>query len=143
MPTSGQAELYNPTYRELAREYCLVGATDEVLADYFGVSRCTIQSWIATHPDFADAVRMGRVVASQGRSRPVRARHGLPRKSHPHDALPGRKAHHHHHDMPSPRHPGLHVLAEQPTATVLAGGTVAGSGSRRRRPGGDGGALAG
>ena len=63
MPTPGQPELYNPTYCDLARDYCLVGATNEVLADYFGVSRRTIQNWIATHPDFADAVRKGRVVA--------------------------------------------------------------------------------
>jgi hypothetical protein len=39
MPTPGQPELYNLTYSDLARDYCLVGATNEVLADYFGVSR--------------------------------------------------------------------------------------------------------
>ena len=61
MPTPGQPNLYNPTYCELARDYCLVGATNEVLADYFGVTRRTIQNWIAAHPDFADAVRKGRV----------------------------------------------------------------------------------
>jgi hypothetical protein len=70
MPTPGQPEHYNPTYCDLARDYCLVGATNEVLADYFGVSRRTIQNWIATHPDFADAVRKGRVVAD---ARVVRA----------------------------------------------------------------------
>ena len=63
MATPGQPELYNPTYCELARDYCLVGATNEVLADYFGVTRRTIQNWIATHPDFADAVRKGRIAA--------------------------------------------------------------------------------
>jgi hypothetical protein len=63
MPTPEQPKLYNPAYCELARDYCLVGATDEVLADYFGVSRRTIQNWIATHPDFADAVRKGCVAA--------------------------------------------------------------------------------
>jgi hypothetical protein len=40
-----------------------VGATNEVLADFFGVTRRTIQNWIATHPDFADAVYRGRAVA--------------------------------------------------------------------------------
>ncbi len=63
MPTPEQPKLYNPAYCELARDYCLVGATNEVLADFFGVSRRTIQNWIATHPDFADAVRKGRVAA--------------------------------------------------------------------------------
>ena len=58
-----QPNLYNATYCDLARDCCLVGATDEVLADYFGVTHRTIQNWIATHPDFADAVRKGRIVA--------------------------------------------------------------------------------
>ncbi len=34
-----------------------------MLADFFGVTRRTIQNWIATHPDFADAVQRGRAVA--------------------------------------------------------------------------------
>jgi hypothetical protein len=63
MPTAEQPELYNPTYSDLARDYCLVGATNEVLADCFGVSRRIIQNWIATHLNFADAVRKGRIVA--------------------------------------------------------------------------------
>jgi hypothetical protein len=63
MPTPGQPKLYNPAYCEFAPDYCLVGATNEVLADYFGVTRRTIPNWIATHPDFADAVRKGRIVA--------------------------------------------------------------------------------
>jgi hypothetical protein len=63
MPTPGQPKPFNPTYCELAGDYCLVGATNEVLADCFGVSRRTIQNWIATLPNFADAVRKGRIVA--------------------------------------------------------------------------------
>jgi hypothetical protein len=63
MSTPGQSKLYNPAYCELARDYCLVGATNEVLADFFGVTRRTIQNWMATHRDFAGAVREGRVAA--------------------------------------------------------------------------------
>ena len=63
MSTPGQSKLDNPAYCELARDYCLVGATNEVLADFFGVTRRTIQNWMATHRDFADAVREGRVAA--------------------------------------------------------------------------------
>ena len=63
MPTPGQPQTFNPTYCELAREYCLVGATNEVLGDFFGVTSRTIDNWIATHPDFADAVYRGRAVA--------------------------------------------------------------------------------
>jgi hypothetical protein len=63
MATPGQPTLYKPEYCELAHNYCLLGATNEVLGDFFGVTRRTIQNWIATHPDFAKAVRRGRAVA--------------------------------------------------------------------------------
>ena len=54
MATPGQPTLYKPEYNELAHNYCLLGATNEVLGDFFGVTRRTIQNWIATHPDFAE-----------------------------------------------------------------------------------------
>jgi hypothetical protein len=54
---------YKPEYCELAHNYCLLGATAEVLAGFFGVTRGTINNWIATHPDFSDAVYRGRAAA--------------------------------------------------------------------------------
>ena len=62
MATPGRPTLYKREYCELAHNYCLLGATDEVLGDFFGVARRTIQSWISTRPDFAKAVRRGRAV---------------------------------------------------------------------------------
>ena len=74
MPTPGQPTLYKPEYCELAHNYCLLGATNEVLAGFFGVTRRTIQNWIATHPDFRrrGETRPGRR-RRYGRPRPVRA----------------------------------------------------------------------
>ena len=63
MATPGQPTSYKPEYIELAHNYCLLGATNETLGDFFGVTSRTIDNWIATHPDFADAVRRGRAVA--------------------------------------------------------------------------------
>ena len=63
MATPGQPTLYKPEHIELAHNYCLLGATNEVLGDFFGVTSRTIDNWIATHPDFADAVYRGRAVA--------------------------------------------------------------------------------
>jgi hypothetical protein len=41
MATPGQPTSYKPEHCELAHNYCLVGATNEVLGDFFGVSpRC-------------------------------------------------------------------------------------------------------
>jgi hypothetical protein len=54
MATPGQPTLYKPEHCELAHNYCLLGATNEVLGDFFGVTRRTIQNWIATHPEVVD-----------------------------------------------------------------------------------------
>jgi hypothetical protein len=51
--------------------------TNESMGDFFGVTRRTIQKWIATHPDLADAVYCGLAAARrQDRPCPVRARAG-------------------------------------------------------------------
>ena len=63
MPTPGQPTLYKPEYCELAHNYCLLGATNEALGGFFGVTRRTIDNWIATHPAFAHAIEQGRAVA--------------------------------------------------------------------------------
>ena len=77
MAAPGQPTSYKPEYDELAHNYCLLGATNEVLAGFFGVTRRTIQNWIATHPDFANAVYRGRAAAapavSATRSRSLRS----------------------------------------------------------------------
>ena len=63
MPTAGQPTSYKPDYCTQAHNYCLLGATNEDLAGFFDVTRRTIDNWIASHADFAAAVRSGRVVA--------------------------------------------------------------------------------
>ena len=49
----------------MARQACMLGATNEILAERFEVCRRTIDNWIATIPDFSDAVRQGREVADE------------------------------------------------------------------------------
>jgi hypothetical protein len=48
---------------ELAHNYSLLGATNEMLGNFLRVTRRTVDNWIATHPDFAEAVYRGRAVA--------------------------------------------------------------------------------
>ena len=60
MPTPGQPTSYKPEHCELAYNYCLLGATNEALGGFFGVTRRTIDNWIATHPAFAEAIEWGR-----------------------------------------------------------------------------------
>lgn len=63
MTAQGRPTLYDPDLCEPAHNYCLLGATNDDLAEFFGVSPSTIDNWIARHAVFADAVRRGRVVA--------------------------------------------------------------------------------
>src|SRR5206468_8208211 len=63
MSGPGRPTLYKPGHASRARELCARGATSHDLAGRFGVARSTIGQWIATHPEFAEAVQQGRDVA--------------------------------------------------------------------------------
>ena len=64
MPVTGRPTLHRPEYNEQARNHCLLGATNPQLAELFDVSPRTIDSWIASIPEFGEAVRQGRAVAN-------------------------------------------------------------------------------
>jgi hypothetical protein len=61
----GRPTIYKPENAEIARHSCMLGATNDTLAERFAVCRRTIDNWIATIPDFSDAVRQGREVADE------------------------------------------------------------------------------
>jgi hypothetical protein len=63
MTTMGRPTKFHPDMCEEAHNYCLLGATNDELADFFGVSPSTIDNWIAGHADFQAAVKSGRIVA--------------------------------------------------------------------------------
>jgi hypothetical protein len=61
----GRPTAYKPDNAEISRHACMLGATNETLAARLGVCRRTIDSWIATIPEFRDAVQQGREVADE------------------------------------------------------------------------------
>ena len=63
MSGPGRPTLYKPEHAARALELCARGATNPDLAGRFGVARSTIDLWIASHPEFAEAVQQGRDVA--------------------------------------------------------------------------------
>jgi hypothetical protein len=63
MSTRGRPTLYKAENAELARKFCMLGATNEDLAKCFEVSRSTIDHWIDTIPEFADSIQEGRDLA--------------------------------------------------------------------------------
>lgn len=54
---------FKPEYVELAYKYCLLGADQARLAEFFGCHLNTITNWKKDYPDFADAIFRGGVRA--------------------------------------------------------------------------------
>jgi hypothetical protein len=61
----GRPTFYKPENADIARLACMLGATNDDLAERFEVSPRTVDNWIATIPEFGDAVRQGRQVADE------------------------------------------------------------------------------
>lgn len=59
----GRPSKYKPEYAELAYNYCLLGATDKTLAEFFDVSEQTINTWKQEHPDFLESLKNGKIEA--------------------------------------------------------------------------------
>ena len=72
MTAMGRPTRFEPEMCRRAHNYCLLGATNDELAEFFGVAPSTIDRWIARHADFGDAVKRGKAVAD---SRVARALH--------------------------------------------------------------------
>lgn len=56
----GRPTDYKEEYNDLAYKYCLLGATDAQLAEYFEVSIATIHNWKKEQPKFLDAIKKGK-----------------------------------------------------------------------------------
>lgn len=59
----GRPTAYRKEYAEQAYKYCLLGATDAQLADFFEVAESTINNWKNNHPEFLESVRRGKIIA--------------------------------------------------------------------------------
>ena len=53
----GRPSAYKPEYVKQARKLCLLGATDKQLADFFGVSEKTLNTWKKAHPEFLQSLK--------------------------------------------------------------------------------------
>lgn len=61
----GRPPEYNPKFASIAEQMCLLGATDQELADAFGVSARTIYAWKHEHIEFSSALKAGKEVADE------------------------------------------------------------------------------
>jgi hypothetical protein len=117
----GRPTTYRPENAEIARNTCIVGATNESLAERFGVCRRTIDNWIATIPEFSDAVRQGREVADEAVVSALFARATGMEQKDDQGLLPSRPAGDGElHRAPAARCPRLLLLAAQSPALAVA-----------------------
>jgi hypothetical protein len=59
----GRPSSYDPKFADMARKLCQLGAIDEEIGDFFGVTGRTIKNYRVVHADFADACRLGKEIA--------------------------------------------------------------------------------
>lgn len=70
----GRPTDFKPEYVEQARKLCLLGATDQELADFFEVTARTIYRWKATQHAFCQALKAGKSEADDRVERSLFAR---------------------------------------------------------------------
>lgn len=61
----GRPTDYRPEFAKQAAKLCLLGATDNELADFFEVHRATIYRWKHDHPEFCAAITNGKEHADE------------------------------------------------------------------------------
>lgn len=59
----GRPTEYDPAYSKQVEKLCELGATDEEIADFFGVSTRTIYRWKLDHDEFCQAIKLGKETA--------------------------------------------------------------------------------
>ena len=59
--TAGRPTRYRVAFVEQAHKLCALGATDNDLADFFGVSDVTINNWKKKHPKFLKSVKKSKL----------------------------------------------------------------------------------
>ena len=57
---AGAPTKYDPIMNEQVTKLCLLGATDEELANFFGVCKATINNWKTEYPEFLDSIKEGK-----------------------------------------------------------------------------------
>lgn len=59
----GRPTKYKEEFAKQAEKICLLGATDEFLADYFDVEVSTLNNWKKAHPEFLESLKKGKADA--------------------------------------------------------------------------------
>ena len=61
----GRPPSYKPEFVEQARKLAMLGATDREAADFFEVAEGTVHRWKHEHPEFCEALKVGKATADE------------------------------------------------------------------------------
>lgn len=56
----GRPSSFKEEFTDLAYKFCLLGATDEDLANFFDVCEATINNWKIDYPEFLESIKKGK-----------------------------------------------------------------------------------
>lgn len=59
----GRPTKYKPEYAVTAKALAKLGATNQEMAEAFGVSQSTLKLWVVQHEEFSAAIKLGKDVA--------------------------------------------------------------------------------
>lgn len=59
----GKKSDYIPEFAELGYQFALLGLTDREIAKWFGIAEATLNNWKIAHPEFAERLNDGKLVA--------------------------------------------------------------------------------
>jgi hypothetical protein len=59
----GRPTKYKDEYVEQVRKLCLLGATNEQIANFFSISTSTLHEWRQEHEEFSSALKEGKMLA--------------------------------------------------------------------------------
>ncbi|MDH1192513.1 terminase [Stenotrophomonas sp. GD03958] len=62
---TGRPSAYKAEYAKQAEKLCLLGATDQEIADFFEVNVRTVYRWKGQYPDFCQALKAGKDQADE------------------------------------------------------------------------------
>lgn len=63
--SGGRPTSYKVEYAEQAKKLCLLGATDQEIADFFEVHAATVYRWKHDHDEFCEALKAGKESADE------------------------------------------------------------------------------
>lgn len=61
--SAGRPSKFKPEFNEQVEKLCKLGATDDQIADFFNVTKQTVNNWKKDYPEFFDSIKKAKIEA--------------------------------------------------------------------------------